>query len=161
MSPDVALISNLGDRIAACRARLGWTQAELSERLAISRVALANLESGRSVPSERTVVLLAGVFDMEPHQLVAGTSYPPQKSDRLPLIAARYTEVDLELSLLDRDLEWLARIESPAAMREVLEEWRQRLSGLSRTVFEPRSRAQVDEAQRRVGRLISGAASTP
>ncbi|MEZ5380541.1 MAG: helix-turn-helix transcriptional regulator [Microthrixaceae bacterium] len=148
--------TSLGRRIAGCRNELGWTQQELAERVAISRVALSNLESGRSVPSERTIVLLAGVFNMEPHDLVRGSSYPPQKSDRLPLVAARYTEVDLELSLLDRDLEWLARSESAEAARLTIEEWRVRLERLAGSVLDRRCRDQVDEARRRVGRLMSG-----
>ena len=74
----------LGRRIAGCRGDLGLTQQELAARVAISRVALSNLESGRSEPGERTVTLLAGIFGMEPHELVEGTSYPGAKSDRLP-----------------------------------------------------------------------------
>ena len=151
--PPAPNASSLGQRIAGRRAELGWTQAELAERVAISRVALANLESGRSVPSERTVVLLAGVFGLEPHQLVAATSYPPQKSDRLPLVAARHTEVDLELALLDRDLQWLARVESPELTRQVLDEWRTRLESLAGAVLDHRSRAQLAEARALLARL--------
>ena len=40
-------------------------------------------------PAERTVALLAGLFSMEPHDLVDGTSYPAAKAERLPLVAAR------------------------------------------------------------------------
>jgi transcriptional regulator with XRE-family HTH domain len=151
--PDASLPSNLGGRIAALRGDLGWTQTELAERVAISRVAVSNLESGRSIPSERTVVLLAGVFGTEPHQLVANTSYPHQKSDRLPLVAARHTEIDLQLALLDRDLEWLARVESPELTREVLGEWRVRLESLAQRTLDRRCRDQLAEARRRVGRL--------
>lgn len=154
MSPSsVATGSSLGVRIAGFRAALGWTQAELAERVAISRVALSNLESGRSVPSERTVVLLAGVFGHEPHELVAGTSYPPQKGDRLPLVAARHTEVNLQLALLDRDLEWLARVESPALTRQIIGEWRTRLETLAGSVLDPRCRDQLGEARQRIARF--------
>ncbi|HNB95947.1 MAG TPA: helix-turn-helix transcriptional regulator, partial [Microthrixaceae bacterium] len=37
----------LGERIARLRVAAGMTQAELAHRVAISRVALSNLESGR------------------------------------------------------------------------------------------------------------------
>jgi transcriptional regulator with XRE-family HTH domain len=94
----------LGDRIAKHRTELGWTQAELAERIGISRVALSHLEAGISVPGERTVVLLAGVFKVEPHELVAGTAYPVAKAERLPVVAARYTEVEHRLALLDAQL---------------------------------------------------------
>jgi hypothetical protein len=50
---------------------------------------------GLAVPSERTVVLLAGLFKQEPHELVAETDYPVGKSERLPLVACRYTEIEL------------------------------------------------------------------
>jgi hypothetical protein len=42
---------------------------------------------------------------MEPHELVAGTSYPGAKAERLPVVVCRYTEVELQLRLLDLDAE--------------------------------------------------------
>src|SRR5947209_12975940 len=95
---------SLGRRMADYRAKLGWTQQELADRIGISRVALSHLEAGMTDPGERTVTLLAGVFKVEPHELVADTSYPRAKAGRLPLVAARYTEVELHLALLDQDL---------------------------------------------------------
>jgi transcriptional regulator with XRE-family HTH domain len=94
---------DLGRRIADRRNALGWTQQDLAERIGISRVALSHLESGTSVPGERTVALLAGVFKLEPHELVAGTSYPDPKAERLPVVTCRYTEVELQLRLLELD----------------------------------------------------------
>jgi transcriptional regulator with XRE-family HTH domain len=94
----------LGDRIAKHRTELGWTQAELAERVGISRVALSHLEAGISTPVERTVALLAGVFKVEPHELVASSDYPLAKAERLPVVAARYTEVEHQLALLDAQL---------------------------------------------------------
>jgi transcriptional regulator with XRE-family HTH domain len=95
---------SLGERIAKHRSELGWTQAELAERVGISRVALSHIEAGISRPGERTVALLAGVFKVEPHELVAGSDYPPAKAERLPVVAARYTEVEHQLALLDARL---------------------------------------------------------
>ncbi len=86
------------------RAGLGWTQAELAERVGISRVALSHLEAGISTPGERTVALLAGVFKVEPHDLVSDSDYPIAKAERLPVVAARYTEVEHQLALLDARL---------------------------------------------------------
>src|SRR5688572_22275353 len=103
------LLESLGQRIARLRARRGWTQEGLAERLAASRVAVSHFEMGLALPSERTVVLLAGLFKLEPHELIAGTSYPTAKAERLPPVACRHTEVELQLALLRRDLEWLAR----------------------------------------------------
>ena len=77
---------SLGRRIAMLRAGVGWTQQELADRLAVSRVAVSHIEAGLRDPGERTVALLAGLFKMEPWQLVEGTSYPAAKSERLPLL---------------------------------------------------------------------------
>src|SRR3954463_6472088 len=97
----------LGRRIAAHRAKLGFTQQELADRLAVSRTAVSHLEAGMAVPGERTVVLLAGLFKIEPRELVAGTSSPRARAERLPAVAARYTEIELLVALLDNDLAWL------------------------------------------------------
>jgi transcriptional regulator with XRE-family HTH domain len=83
------------------RRDLGWTQQELADRVAISRVAISHVESGVSVPSERTITLLAGVFQLEPVELVADTDYPMAKAERLPVVVAQYTEVDLQLRLFE------------------------------------------------------------
>src|SRR3954466_15218590 len=112
----------LGRRIAAHRAKLGFTQQELADRLAVSRTAVSHLEAGMTVPGERTVVLLAGLFKVEPRELVAGTSYPLGKAERLPAVAARYTELELLVALLDNDLAWLERSAGTEA-RRVLDEW--------------------------------------
>jgi transcriptional regulator with XRE-family HTH domain len=130
----------LGQRIARLRARQGWTQQELAERLAASRVAVSHFEMGLAIPSERTVVLLAGLFGQEPHELVAGTSYPAAKAERLPPVACRYTEVELQLALLRRDLEWAARVGDADLRRDVLAEWRQRIDELSQSAYDVRER---------------------
>lgn len=140
----------MGSRIAALRLQHGYTQQELAERVAISRVALSNLESGKSVPGERTVTLLAGVFGMEPYDLVAGTSYPSAKMDRLPAVAARHTEVELQLALLDRDLRWLES--APRSLAdEVVAGWRMVLDELRRDTVDLRQRGLVDAALCRLG----------
>src|SRR2546423_14877891 len=99
------MAENLGRRIARLRGELGWTQHDLATRLAISRVAVSHLEAGLTVPSERTVTLLAGLFKLEPWELVENTSYPQAKAERLPPVAARYTEVELQLRLMEAELE--------------------------------------------------------
>ena len=137
----VELPENLGRRIADHRAKLGWTQQELADRLGISRVAVSHLEAGMTDPGERTVALLAGVFKLEPHELVAGTSYPPAKAERLPVVVARYTEVELQLALLDREVE--KGVADPL-------EWGARLSALLDTTHDLRERAMVEEARKRL-----------
>lgn len=140
--PDSREVENLGKRIARHRAKLGWTQQELAVRVGISRVALSHLEAGMSDPGERTVTLLAGVFKVEPHELVAGTTYPPAKIDRLPLVAARHTEVELQLALLERDL----------ADPLPVDVWRARLRDLLASTHDPRERTALEHALRSLSR---------
>lgn len=125
------MIETLAQRIARLRAALGWSQQEVAERIAVSRVALSHFELGISIPSERTVTLLAGLFKTDPPLLVAGTSYPAPKTDRLPMVSARYTEIELQQKLLERDIEWLARLD-PAAS----EHWTERVRAQWRACLE-------------------------
>jgi transcriptional regulator with XRE-family HTH domain len=129
------MAANLGRRIARLRRELGWTQQELADRLAISRVAVSHVESGVSVPSERTITLLAGVFKLEPVDLVADTDYPVAKAERLPVTAARYTEVELQLRL------HAATPDDPA--------WPERLRLLLELAHDPRERAALKRALHR------------
>ena len=131
---------SLGDRIAKYRTELGWTQAELAERVGISRVALSHIESGISIAGERTVALLAGVFKAEPHELVADTDYPPAKADRLPLVVARFTDVEHQLALLDARL---AAISDTRERDRVVEAARSDLRALVQRTHDPRERAQL------------------
>jgi transcriptional regulator with XRE-family HTH domain len=133
---------NLGRKIARLRSALGWTQADLAARLAISRVAVSHLEAGISVPGERTVTLLAGLFKLEPHELVAGTNYAPAKAERLPVVACRYTEVELQLRLLDGEIERTAAGFDPV----LADEWRRRLAKLRKASHDRRERDALDEA---------------
>ncbi len=121
---------NLGRRIAELRQTFGLTQQDVADRLGVSRVAVSHIEAGMSVPSERTVVLLAGLFKVEPHDLVGGTKYPQAKAERLPPIAARHTEVELQLALCENDLGWVER-KAGSSGREVAARWLPVLSDLA------------------------------
>lgn len=121
-----------GKRLAQLRSDSGWTQQALANRLAISRVAISQIEMDVVTPSERTVTLLAGIFKLTPHELVDGTLYPQAKIDRLPQVAASYTQLELELALLDNDLAWLRKLEEtagqPRLRAEIQQKWRSRLT---------------------------------
>jgi transcriptional regulator with XRE-family HTH domain len=146
----------LGQRIARLRCLLGWTQQELADRAAISRVAVSHLELGITVPSERTLALIAGIFHLEPPDLVEGTAYPEAKVERLPLVAARYTEVEHQVALLQHDLAWLERLSgltnpgSRASAERLAEqvraEWRHRLAELGSRTLDPHERRLLAEA---------------
>lgn len=139
----------LGRRIAGHRAKLGWTQQELADRLAVSRVAVSHLEAGMTAPGERTVALLAGIFKVSPHGLVAGTDYPAAKAERLPVVVAQHTEVELQLAQFDRDVEWFDHT-TAAHAEQVLDGWQGRFGLLLDEAHDRREREAVVDAQRRV-----------
>jgi transcriptional regulator with XRE-family HTH domain len=147
MNPGVP--ENLGRRIAGYRAKLGWTQQELADRLAVSRVAVSHLEAGMSDPGERTVALLASVFKVEPHVLVEGTAYPTARAERLPVVVAYYTEIEAQLLLLDAELAWLQSASAGSA-REAIDRWTAKLRLLLDTSHDRREREAVIEAQQRL-----------
>ncbi|NTW01324.1 MAG: helix-turn-helix transcriptional regulator [Oscillochloris sp.] len=138
-------------RIARLRVEGGWTQQEIAERLAVSRVAVSHVEAGLSLPSERTVTLLAGLFKQEPDQLVAGTNYPEAKAERLPTVACRYTEVELQLALLERDRDWLHRIADSSdyttLARTLRDRWALIIDDLSRSDHDRHHQAVIERAR--------------
>lgn len=124
----------LGKRIARLRNQRGWTQERLAERLAVSRVAVSHIEMELTVPSERTVVLLAGIFDMEPWQLVADSNYPLPKRERLPAVTSRYTHTELLTHLLHNDIAW---IDSGAVYPGLWDAWHHRIQQAMRACRDP------------------------
>ena len=130
----------------------GLTQQQLSERVAMSRAALSHLEVGITVASERTVCLLAGVLNLEPHDLVAGTDYPAAKAERLPLFIARHSAVDLALAVLDNDLAWCARLGDDEVTTKVTAGWLIELVELTERVHDPSERARLRHARTRLRR---------
>jgi transcriptional regulator with XRE-family HTH domain len=140
----------LGRRIARLRNERGDTQSELADRVGISRVALSHIESGRSIPGERTVTLLAGLFRCEPHELVVGSDYPASKAERLPVVAARYTEVELRLAVLDAQLEAARDAGDARAVARVVEHWEPLLRRLLASACDARERELVGAAIQRL-----------
>ncbi len=128
----------LGRRVATRRGDRGWTQADLAARAAISRVALSHIEAGMSIPGERTVVLLAGLLHMEPHELVEGTAYPMAKAERLPATAPRYTELEHQLAVLEASL--CTEVRST-------HQWNELLDALEARTFDAAERALITQAR--------------
>ncbi|MBN1146799.1 MAG: helix-turn-helix transcriptional regulator [Anaerolineales bacterium] len=152
--PRQAALEPIGKRIARLRCEGGWTQQAMAARLAISRVAVSHIEMELTFPSERTITLLAGIFKLSPHELVEGSTYPPAKAERLPAAACCYTQLELELALLENDLAWLARLNGPPEGRrlasELQENWNTRLSDWLRGTFDERERGMLVAAQERL-----------
>ena len=138
------MLESLGRRLAALRMQHGWTQQALAERLGLSRVAISHFEADLAVPSERTIILLAGVLRVEPQALVEQTHYPFGKAVRLPAVAARYTEVELQLRLLQRDLQWIERF--PADRERIIHTWQDQLAALATLCNDFREQQALREA---------------
>lgn len=143
---------SLGKRIAHLRTARGWTQERLAERLAVSRVAVSHIEMGLTMPGERTVVILAGIFGIEPHMLVAGTSYPIAKRERLPAVVARYTEAEHLQTLLESDLAWLSSGAHRPGLRQV---WLDRLIHARQQTTDINELALLRELEHRVVQFIA------
>src|SRR5574338_394289 len=122
------MAEKLGRRIATLRAERRWTQQQLADRLGVSRVAVSHLESNLTDPGERTVALLAGLFRMEPLELVADTTYPKAKIERLPA----------------------------AEVRRLLEGWLPVLEELRSTALDDDERAAATAAWRKVVDQLAG-----
>jgi transcriptional regulator with XRE-family HTH domain len=144
----------IGKRIARLRAERGWTQQALSQRLAVSRVAISHMEMDLTIPSERTITLLAGIFKIRPYELVEGTTYPQAKAEKLPLTTCTYTSLELDLALFENDLGWLEQMEGTSGWalhaRRVKERWQPALAGWSSSDLESQELERVQQALQRL-----------
>ena len=145
----------LGHRIAELRRKHGMTQQQMAERLAISRVAVSHLESCLTPPSERTVTLIAGLFKLEPWQLVRDTDYPSARAERLPPVVTRYTQAELLATVVDALIESLADPDR-RAVRLVLDPWRARIVAELESCFDDGERALLIDARGRIDAVLFG-----
>ena len=148
-------IERLGHRVGELRRKHGMTQQQMADRLAVSRVAVSHLESSLTQPSERTVILIAGLFKVEPWQLVRDTEYSQARAERLPGVVARYTQAEHLTAVVDSLIESLDDPE-PRAIRRVLEPWRARVQAELESCRDERERALLIDARRRIDGLLSG-----
>ena len=152
-----AALEPIGQRIARLRTARGWTQQNLAERLAISRVAVSHIEMALSTPSERTITLLAGLFKTPPHELVAGTTYPAAKGEKLPHVVCCFTSLEMELALFENDLTWVERLahtpECRALAGEIFSRWSPRLEYLAAESFDESDRTLTAAAREKLQTL--------
>jgi transcriptional regulator with XRE-family HTH domain len=148
------MLQTIGKRIAEFRNELGWTQQYLAERLAISRVAVSHIEMDISIPGERTIALLAGLFKIPPHALVENTTYPRAKKDKLPHITCCYTQLESDLIILDNDIEWLDECQdSPRFLKlreKIQQKWLEKLYMWELDVIDPIERTLIQNAWRKI-----------
>lgn len=147
---------SIGKRIARLRQTRGWTQQSMAERLAVSRVAISHIEMDLTIPSERTITLMAGLFKVAPDRLVTGTTYPEAKAERLPFVVCCYTELELELALLDNDIEWLSVLKSRSPIEyqelqaQVREKWGRILDSRRQMSVDHREVESITAAQQKL-----------
>jgi transcriptional regulator with XRE-family HTH domain len=145
------MIETIGKKIARIRVEHGWTQQYVSDRIAISRVAVSHIESDLTMPGERTITLLAGLYKIEPLSLVEDTTYPKAKSDRLPFSVCCYTQLEVDLSLLEKDLHWLELLQDTQNLNSyrinVYNFWSKKLSELDSRTYDPHERKFIKEAR--------------
>ncbi len=138
------MVETIGSRIAFLRQKNGWTQQALADRLAMSRVAISHIEMDLAIPSERSITLLAGIFKLSPLALVEGTTYPKGKAERLPELVNLYTELDLQLTLLQNDSSWINRLgPSDGGVRyknQVIDKWLSMVNEWELTVIDEHER---------------------
>jgi transcriptional regulator with XRE-family HTH domain len=146
----------IGKRIARLRQQYGWTQQDLANRLAISRVAISHIEMDLTLPGERTITLLAGLFKLSPHRLVDGSDYPAAKTDRLPHVTSSYTPLELDVALMNKDIQWLNVLKEIASNPEahtrlrirILAEWRSQLDNWSQEWLDGHEQGILAQARR-------------
>lgn len=112
----------LGERIAARRKTLGWSQNELARRAGVNHPTLFKIESGQRVnPSIGTIVKIARALGMTAESLVGAEPAEPR----------RRTKADAERLAQGG----IALVEELAALRkrvDALEAWRRDQEGRSR-----------------------------
>lgn len=153
----VAPVEPIGKRIARLRSESGWTQQTLATRLALSRVAISHIEMDLILPSERTIVLLAGLFKVSPCALVSGTTYPQAKAEKLPASVCSYTALELDLALMENDLVWLEHVNGKTGTKfdhpytaNILEKWSARLAQWAEQSLDEEEKRKIAQARARI-----------
>ncbi len=84
--------SNVPNNIAKLRKSMDMTQDTLAGRLGISITQLSRLERGLSSITQTRMTQLAGVFDVEPHELFSNTT--PREELDLEVMRAVIVQLD-------------------------------------------------------------------
>ncbi len=149
----------IGRRIARLRSMRGWTQQALAARLAASRVAVSHIEMDLTTPSERTITLIAGLFKLQPDELVAGTTYPQARAERLPWVVCCYTAFEAGTACLENDLAWLKKLRDQSGWERWAEEiaarWAPWLEEQAATGLDEEERQRLDELTRLINQLTT------
>ena len=61
---------DIGKEIKALRKVYDWTQQELADKMDVARATIASYETNKREPDAKTLVKLAGVFDISVDELL-------------------------------------------------------------------------------------------
>ena len=89
---DEKVKSQIGANIAACRKRIGLTQAGLAEKLNYSDKAISKWERGESIPDVITLMQLAEQFGVTVEELLADPNALPEHPGTLERAMAHVSE---------------------------------------------------------------------
>lgn len=106
----------MGSRVRKARATKGYSQAELAERLKITRSAVANWESGAKLPSSAHLQALAMATEVSFEWLATGRGSPALMQDWTPAAEAEFVDEPDERKLLNA-----YRSSTRAARKRILE----------------------------------------
>lgn len=81
----------LGANIAERRKKLGWTQAELAERIGVDTETVSRFERGSNLPSLQRLENLADALKIPLFQLVAASS--PKPDDQAYIIGEWFSDL--------------------------------------------------------------------
>jgi len=91
------------------RMEKGWTQKDLSEKIGVSKTAVASWEQGARIPKVDTLEDLADVFNVDMNYLLGET-------DKTTKIPHPYDEVEEYLELLHKDPRYRVLLSSSAKL---------------------------------------------
>lgn len=96
-------LRTLGTQIAVARRELGWTAAELAERLGVTAQVVSRIENGAASTSIGTAIeaaVLCGIplFDTRPDDVRAMASISENESLRLALLPSQVRRRHVEVS---------------------------------------------------------------
>lgn len=89
----------IGDRIKKQRKTLGYTQAQLSDKLHITSFYLSKIENGKVSATLETLAEIAHILNIDLTELITGTSTLEKQNyiDELHLVCSKATQKQLDL----------------------------------------------------------------
>ena len=104
--PEQELARRIGARIRALRAARGWSQVDLEAHLdrQVKRASLSDFETGRRIPSVRTLIAMASAFEVDLATMTLSPRDPRHKVAEAVLTCDDTTLIHVA-KLLDVDLD--------------------------------------------------------